>query len=291
MPCRAARIRGTGYSTCVHETRRGRRDEETHALRLRSPSSSGSTATLVAVGRSAHKEEPGLQDASQAAMLTPGAGRDRGAADHCRRDAAGHQLHVRVDPRRDRVPEARATAATRRSTSTSMSTTRPRPCRSRSTRRPASAFNELHERMVSKLTLNRKSGGILDGKLCDPERRELPALLLEHARRPRAKASSRPMLFTNEEATDWVEQDGHRVARAARRGHPEPGRSRGRLRRQERQGTNDLRHGPPQPREQRRYPRLRASRSMLSGDDTFSAPGAVPALLVHREERARHVLR
>ena len=42
----------------------------------------------------------------------------------------------------------------------------------------------------------------------DPQRRELPALLLELPRHGRPRALTRPILFTNEEATDFVNRTG-----------------------------------------------------------------------------------
>ncbi len=61
--------------------------------------------------------------------------------------------------------------------------------------------------MVSKLTLNRKSGGILDGELAIPSDANYQRFCSNTIVGPR-EGFQRPLLFTNEEATDLVNRTG-----------------------------------------------------------------------------------
>ncbi len=99
-----------------------------------------------------------------------------------------------------------------------------------------------------------------------------------------------PILFTNEEAQDWVFRSGTAwpgptVDHAGHRGRRAGGRRR-RARREERQDAAHLRDGAAQPREQRRGPRVRRARGALRRRHVPDEPaGVVAALHVHRGGR------
>ena len=117
------------------------------------------------------------------------------------------------------------------------------------------------------------------------QQRRLPAVLLELPRDVEARASTRDILFTNEETPDYVYRQ--EASWPPPIGSPDRarGRRRRRARRPERQAPPDLRHGPPQPRERRRDPGLSTSRSCsrattrsrAARSPASSRPGAVPA--------------
>ena len=122
-------------------------------------------------------------------------------------------------------------------------------------------FNDFTNAMLSNLKINEQTHGVLDGSVRDPVGGELPALLLELPRQRRARLRARPHL--HERGGDRRRQPRrHRLAGDAGERLPaRAGRRRRRLRREERRLQVDLRHGPAQPREQRRASRATAIRS------------------------------
>jgi hypothetical protein len=168
----------------------------------------GVTATLVA-SAAAHKKNPGFKT-PQAAMLTPAPGwtveplitvgetlpgtsyrfesipdgisllKRNGHGWH--NNGAGHHVDVYVNHETSTVPFP-FTPAT------------------------GVGFNDFTNAMVSRLTLNPKTGGILQGKYVIPSeanyQRFCSNFLATHE-----QGFSRPILFTNEEAIDWVNRTG-----------------------------------------------------------------------------------
>ena len=104
----------------------------------------------------------------------------------------------------------------------------------------------------------------------------------------------KPILFTNEEAQDWVFRSGTAwpgpTSITPGYGRRRAGRRRRRPRREERQDEDDLRHGPAQPREQRRGPGF-DELVVLSGDDTFQTnPPASSQLYMYTAARRGQAL-
>ena len=204
------------------------------------------------------------------------------SATRCRR------LPVRVDPGRDLVARERA-----RTRSTCTSTTRRARCRSRTTPTRADR-GELAERLRQRAgeparCSNRRHGRRAQGRVRDHERAELPALLLELPRDEGERL--RP-------ADPLHERGGDRLGQARGEGLcpatiGADRRAADRRRRRARRPTDgktqaDLRHGPAQPREQRRGPRLRPSGRALGRRHVRERPGAVAGAtryIAHERER------
>jgi Bacterial protein of unknown function (DUF839) len=68
-------------------------------------------------------------------------------------------------------------------------------------------FNDFTNAMVSKLTLNGKTGGILEGRYVIPSEANYQRFCSNFLA-TREHGFSRPILFTNEEALDWVNRTG-----------------------------------------------------------------------------------
>ncbi len=143
----------------------------------------------------------------------------------------------------------------------------------------------LHERDAQQPEDQRADARRARRVVRDPVRGELPALLLELPRHGGARVRARPALHERG-------GDGRRQSRRRRLAGAEPerlaaraGRRRRRLRREERRVQVDLRHGPAQPREQRRDPGLRPSGRALGRRHVHGAELA--ALPLHRRQRGR----
>ena len=118
-------------------------------------------------------------------------------------------------------------------------------------------FNDFTNALVSKLSLDHRSAGVLSGSYVIPSSANYQRFCSNFLA-TKQHGFTRDILFTNEEAIGRRQPDRDRLARNARQ-RLEPGagrRGRG-LRREERRVQDDLRHGPPQPREQRRAAGLR----------------------------------
>jgi hypothetical protein len=68
-------------------------------------------------------------------------------------------------------------------------------------------FNDFTNSLVSKLTLNRKTGGVLEGKYVIPDEANYQRFC-SNFMATREHGFSRPILFTGEEALDWVNRTG-----------------------------------------------------------------------------------
>ena len=195
---------------------------------------------------------------------------DRGSGDaHGRADAPAasssipHQRgdrstvdHVRFDPGRDsftRSGSGRADLYVNHETSLV-----PFPI-------PLTDYTNSH---VDRLVMNQNSAGILSGRDAIPSSANYQRFCSNFLAGP-AEGFDRQILFTNEEATDVVNRQGLAWP-AIRASFARAGRGGRGARTSRARVPDDLRHGPPQPREQCRDPRLRRT-VVLSGDDTFSA--------------------
>ena len=252
---------------------------------LRAALCGATTVALAAFAASALAEGPaGFKTASRACWT--GRAGSNGRADHYRRRHAAERLPVRIDPGWHRCAGRAATVTV----STSSSTTRRRSSRSRSPIRATAteaSQNDFDNAQVSRLTLNDETAGVLDGRLRDHERRGLPALLLELPR-DEQEGFDRPILFTNEEGIDWVNRSGQSwpppvgCSRLRSDRRSPAGRSGRRLRRPERPAEADLGHGSPQPREQRRDPRVSGRCLAVRRRRLRQQPCAIPGLRLHR---------
>ena len=120
-------------------------------------------------------------------------------------------------------------------------------------------FNDFTNAMVSKLTMQPA-----DAAACSSGSYVIPSeanyqRFCSNFLAGEEHGFDRELLLTNEEATDFVNRTGDGVAGDAGERRARAGRRRRRLRREDRRVQVDLRHGPAQPREQRRHPRLRPS--------------------------------
>jgi hypothetical protein len=68
-------------------------------------------------------------------------------------------------------------------------------------------FNDFTNALLSKLTLDRKSGGVLDGRYVIPHEANYQRFCSNFIA-TRKHGFSRPIVFTNEEAIDWVNRTG-----------------------------------------------------------------------------------
>ena len=68
-------------------------------------------------------------------------------------------------------------------------------------------FNDFTNALVSKLTLNRHGGGVLDGRLVIPDEANYQRFCSNFLA-TKEHGFDRPILFTNEEALDWVNRTG-----------------------------------------------------------------------------------
>ena len=211
-------------------------------------------------------------------MLTPVAAGSTVTPLHHRRRHAGERLPVRVDPRRDLVPDEEQEQA--RPVREPRDVARPVPVHAVGADR-----GELTERL-RQLAAQPPRGRPRHGRdplrrARDRERRELPAVLLELPRRRGERLRQAAAL--HERGGDRLGQaHGLRVPGDDRCGRRTPDRRRRRPRPEERQDDADLGHGPAQPREQPRRAGLRPSRRPLGRRLVCERPGAVAGLQLHR---------
>ena len=221
----------------------------------------------------AKPKEPGFMT-TKAGDARAGRSRRRGEAAADRR-RHGRWLHVRIDSGRDR--DRRARTITQVDVYVNHETSLV----------PFAADGEAtsRTRLLSKLTLNEKTGGTLAGSFAIPNSAELPALLLELPRLAGARLRPRPRPHRRG-GTRLGEPDRRCGARDAVRARRRAGRRRRRLRRRVGRVPVDLRHGPAQPRE--RASRCRGYRQ--AGDPLgrrHVRRAGVAALPLHGEGRRR----
>jgi hypothetical protein len=72
---------------------------------------------------------------------------------------------------------------------------------------PFTGLNDLTNAQVSRITLNRETGGVLDGEFVIPSSQNFQRFCSNFIA-SREQGFDRPILFTNEEATDWVNRTG-----------------------------------------------------------------------------------
>ena len=158
-------------------------------------------------GRHRRPNRPGLQHAAgrdvDAARRRTGRICGRRAALHGAGDGPSRRLRVQDDPRR-RLDPAQGQRPGR-----GLREPRASPCRSRTTR-PGQAVSEPERLREQRGQRARDPWAELSGRpgiARDHEPRELPAVLLELPRNAR-RGLRVPLLFTNEEAQDWVYRRG-----------------------------------------------------------------------------------
>ena len=72
---------------------------------------------------------------------------------------------------------------------------------------PFQGLNDLTNSQVSKITLNRKTGGVIDAEFAIPSSANYQRFCSSFIA-DKKEGFDRPILFTNEEATDWVNRTG-----------------------------------------------------------------------------------
>ena len=131
------------------------------------------------------------------------------------------------------------------------------------TRRQAAASTTTNVAARASCGSSQKSAGVLKGSYAIPSRApNYQRFCSNFLAGRRQQGFERDLIFTNEEATGTSCRRQPRPGtgrRAAERAERRAGRRRRRLRRQERRLQVDLQHGPHEPRERGRGPRLRPS--------------------------------
>ena len=203
-------------------------------------------------------------------------------SDHLRRRHAAGRLPVRGDPGRDLD----------RGTSTETGPRRPRQPRAVARSVPGDPAGPDRTRPSAELRLNQHSGRRAQGRLRHPAERRATSASARTSSSATSTASTATCssrtrrLATSSSArrSTW-----HQPAASADRAGRRAGGRRRRVRREERRVQVDLRHGPPQPREQPSAPGLRQAGRALGRRHVRRA--GVAALPVQRRQRRRRLER
>ena len=271
------------------------------ASRLRRSRSSRSPRHLRSRGARCRRRRPrrragAAQDSDeQPPMLDPGRPARLGRSDHRERSRDDRRISIQAIPdgislREGRQAQCRAcTSITRRRRCRSHTNpVAPAHARRRATHRTTST---THNSAISIST--GRGARRLSGSVVDHRARGLPALLFELPGNGRT-GFSRDILFTSEEAVDWVNRVRHipglrsavKAGTARRSGvvvahDPKTGAS-----------TPDLGHGSPQPREQPGARRIQeAGPALPATTRSLNNPSPVTDVHVPRRERRRRLER